>query len=62
MVMAWAATLVKTIRERGKAIFIIQFAEADAGKVLNLEARWKNSKENQKSGPWSNPAQVMVGW
>jgi len=54
--------LVKTIRERGKAIFIIQFAEADAGKVLNLEARWKNSKENQKSGPWSNPAQVMVSW
>jgi hypothetical protein len=57
-----SAVVVKSIGESGKAKFIIQFNETDAGKILNLEVRWKNSKENLKSGPWSNPAKVMVSW
>jgi len=56
------ATVVKIIGESGRAKFIIQFAETDAGKILNLEARWKNSKENHKSGPWCEVVSARVIW
>jgi len=52
----------QVIGETGKAKFILQLANEDAGKQFTMEARWKNSKENQKSGPWSAAVQVMVVW
>ena len=39
-----------------------QLAQSDAGKEFTMECRWKNSKENHKSGPWSAAVKVMVIW
>lgn len=45
-----------------KARFEIKLADEDAGKIINVECRWANFSDSSKSGPYSNPAQTMVGW
>jgi len=45
-----------------KAVFVIQLADADAGKVITVQCRWKNTTDPVKSSSWSNPAQTMVTW
>ncbi|MCG3164297.1 MAG: hypothetical protein POELPBGB_00051 [Bacteroidia bacterium] len=56
------AAAQQVIGESGKAKFILQLAQTDAGKEFTMECRWKNSKENHKSGPWSAAVKVMVIW
>lgn len=56
------AAAQQVIGETGKAKFILQLAQNDAGKEFTIESRWKNSKESQKSGPWSAAVSVMVIW
>lgn len=56
------AAAQQIIGESGKAKFILQLAQSDAGKEFTMECRWKNSKENHKSGPWSAAVKVMVIW
>jgi hypothetical protein len=56
------AAAQQVIGESGKAKFILQLAQADAGKEFTMECRWKNSKENHKSGPWSAAVKVMIIW
>lgn len=56
------ATAQPVIGETGKARFIIQLEQSDAGKQLTMECRWKNAKENHKSGPWSAAVRVMIIW
>lgn len=51
-----------TTGESGKAKFILQLEQADAGKQLTIECCWKNSKENHKSGPWSAAVNLMIIW
>lgn len=52
----------QVVGETGKAKFILQLAQNDAGKQLTIECRWKNSKETHKSGPWSTAVSVMIIW
>ena len=56
------AAAQQVLGETGKARFILQLAQGDAGKEFTIECRWKNSKESQKSGPWSAAVSVMVIW
>lgn len=56
------AAAQQVLGETGKAKFILQLAQNDAGKELTIECRWKISGETQKSGPWSTAAKVMIIW
>jgi len=56
------AAAQQVIGETGKAKFILQLAQTDAGKEFTIECRWKNSKESHKSGPWSAAVKVMIIW
>lgn len=46
----------------GKARFKIQLPENAAGKLLILQARWKNIVDDSKSGPWSEEVSARVTW
>lgn len=51
-----------TTKFSSKAKFIIQLAETDGGKMLNMQCRWKNIIDDTKSGPWSQVVSKRVNW
>lgn len=45
-----------------KARFIIKLTEDEAGKMLNIQTRWKNNVDDEKSGPWSEVISKRIIW